>query len=166
MSRLHDAIDQIVFSRKYTINLLDTINVADWFRMPSEGVTHVAWQVGHLAMAQYRLGMLCLRGTRPADDALIPPNFILAFRRESVADPDPGKYPPPADIRATFDRVHEHLLTELATMPESDLDLPLLTPHRLSATRIACLRWCAAHEMLHGGQIGLLRRLLGHRPLW
>ena len=166
MSRLQDAIDQIVFARKYTINLLDTIDPSDWFRMPAEGVTHVAWQVGHLAMAQYRLGMLCIWGTRPGDDELIAPAFIKAFKRESVADPDPTNNPSPVDIRATFDRVHNQLMTELAVMPEADLDLPLVTPSRLSATRIECLRWCAAHEMLHGGQIGLLRRLFGHRPLW
>src|SRR5947208_5071025 len=103
MSRLRDALDRIAFARTYTTGLLDTIDPADWFRTPAEGVTHVAWQVGHLAFAQYLLCLKRVRGPRPDDEALIPTAFLKAFARESVPDPDPAKYPPAA-IRATFDR--------------------------------------------------------------
>lgn len=166
MSRIRDAVDQIIFARKYTCDFLDTIVPADWFRMPAEGVTHVAWQVGHLAFAQHRLALERLRGVRPEDESLISPAFIKIFGRDSVGDPDPSRFPPPAEIRATFDRVHERLLAELPSILDSHLDLPPLTPHRLCKTRIDCLRWCAAHEMVHAGQIALLRRLFGQRPIW
>ena len=33
-------------------------------------------------------------------------------------------------------------------------------------TKIDTLRWCGDHELIHAGQIGLLRRLLGHKPVW
>src|SRR5205085_2732252 len=105
MSRLRDAVEQVVFARRYTLGILDTIDPADWFRMPAEGITHVAWQVGHLAMVQFRLGMERVRGPRPGDEDLMPAAFLKAFGRDSVADPDPAKYPPPAVIRTTFDRV-------------------------------------------------------------
>ena len=166
MSRLRDAIDQIVFARTYTRGLLDTVDPADWFRTPAEGVTHVAWQVGHLAMAQYRLGMERLRGLRPADADLISPAFLKTFGRDSVVALDPAAYPPPADIRATFDRVHDQLLTELTAFPEADLDSPALTPHKFCRSKMECLRWCSAHEMVHAGQIALLRRLFGQKPMW
>ncbi len=166
MSRLRDAIDQIIFARKYTCDLLDTIHPEDWFRMPVEGVTHVAWQVGHLAFAQFRLVLERVRGVRPEDESLICPVFIRMFGRDSVADPDPSKYQPMAEIRASFDRIHERLLANLPLVPDSSLELPPLTPHRLCRTRIECLRWCAAHEMVHAGQIALLRRLFGQRPIW
>ncbi|MDB5311878.1 MAG: DinB superfamily protein [Gemmataceae bacterium] len=166
MSRLHDAVEQIVFARTYTLGLLGTIDPAGWFRTPAEGVTHVAWQVGHLAMAQYRLGMERLRGPRPEDFDLISPAFLKAFGRDSVAAPDPAAYPPPAEIRETFDRVHDRLLAELAAFPESDLGSPSVTPHKFCKTKIECVRWCSAHEMLHAGQIGLLRRLYGQNPMW
>jgi len=48
MSRLQLAIEQIVFARNYTIWLLDQTPVTEWFRQPPGGVSHVAWQVGHL----------------------------------------------------------------------------------------------------------------------
>jgi hypothetical protein len=166
MSRLRDAVDQIVFARTYTLSFLDAIPPADWFRMPAEGVTHVAWQVGHLAFAQYRLVLERVRGL-PADaESILSPAFLKTFGRDSTADADPAKYPPAGDIRAAFDRVHDRVLVELAAFPESDLGSPALTPHRLCQTKIDCLRWCAAHEMVHAGQVALLRRLFGQRPIW
>jgi uncharacterized damage-inducible protein DinB len=166
MSRLRDALDQIAFARDYTRGLLDTVPGADWFRMPAEGVTNVAWQVGHLAMAEYRLCLERLRGTHPEDERLIPAAFLKAFGRDSVPDPDPAKFPAVDEIRTTFDRIHAQVLAELADFPEADLDSPVLTPHRFVRTRIGALRWCAAHEMVHAGQIALLRRLFGQKPIW
>lgn len=69
------------------------------------------------------------------------------------------------EIRATFDRVHEQLLLELEHFSEGDFGSPPLTPHKFCNTKIACIRWCSAHEMLHAGQIGLLRRLFGQKPM-
>jgi hypothetical protein len=38
-------------------------------------------------------------------------------------------------------------------------------PHPLVRTKLWALLWCAQHEAVHAGQIGLLRRQLGHAPL-
>lgn len=59
------AREQIRFARQYTQRLLEQTPRGDWFRQPHEGVSHVAWQAGHLAMAQYRLALERLRGSRP-----------------------------------------------------------------------------------------------------
>ena len=69
-------------------------------------------------------------------------------------------------IRAVFDRVHERVMHNLADFPEADLDTPPLTPHKLAKTKLEILMWCGQHEMMHAGQIGLLRRQLGHKPQW
>src|SRR5262245_22769248 len=95
MSDLRTALDQIAFARRYTLGLLDSIDPADWFRMPAEGVTHVAWQVGHLAFAQYRRALARVPGPRPDAAELLPEPFLRLFGRESVPDPDPARYPPP-----------------------------------------------------------------------
>jgi uncharacterized damage-inducible protein DinB len=71
-----------------------------------------------------------------------------------------------AVIRAVFDRVHEQVLRDLPSHPEADLDTPLSPPHSIAKTKHEALLWCAQHEMVHAGQIGLLRRLLGKPPLW
>jgi DinB superfamily len=166
MPLLQLAIDQIVFARDYTVRLLDQTPTAEWFRQPSEGVTHIAWQVGHLAMAEYRLALERIRGPRPQDADLISDDFLCLFGRDSVPDADAAKYPKATDIRAVFDRVHQQTLRELATLDESELDKPVVKLHGLAKTKFRALMWCAQHEGVHAGQIGLLRRLLGHPPMW
>lgn len=166
MSRLKIVFDRIRFARRYTLGLLDDVKLADWFRQPSEGVTHIGWQVGHLAFAQYRLALERIRGRRPDDDSLIPGEFFTLFGRDSVPSPDPSVYPPPQDIRAVFDRMHARTLSEIDHLPDDELDKPPVVPHRLYNTKIDSLHWCVEHEMLHAGQIGLLRRLLDYEPQW
>ena len=166
MSRLRLALEQIVFARNYTIRLLDHTPVADWFRQSPGGVSHIAWQVGHLAFAEYRMALERIRGPRPQDADLISEGFLRLFGRDSMPDPDPAKYPGQAQIRAVFERVHGQALRELRGLDEGELDRPVLRPHPLVQTKLWALLWCAQHEAVHAGQIGLLRRQLGHAPLW
>jgi uncharacterized damage-inducible protein DinB len=165
-SNLALAIDQIRFARGYTLQLIADIDPAEWFHMPGGGVTHVAWQLGHLAMAEYRLALERTRGSLPEDDALIGEPFLKAFGRASAPSPDARQYPSPAEIRAVLDRVHEQTLRELPGLSEAALAEPPTKPHKLAATKLASILWCGQHEMLHAGQIGLLRRTLGRPPLW
>ncbi|OWK46809.1 DinB family protein [Fimbriiglobus ruber] len=166
MSRTQTLIASIVFSRSYTLRLVESIPVGEWFKIPPAGVSHVAWQVGHLAMAQYRLALQRIRGERPDDAALISPEFLKTFGRDSVADPDPSRFPSPEEIRAVFERVYARLMSELPSLEDATLDQPAATPHAFCKTKFDCLHWCSHHEMLHAGQIGLLRRQLGHKQLW
>jgi hypothetical protein len=166
MTRLQIAIDRIKFSREYSLQMLDNIPLADWFRMPSPAVTHIGWQVGHLAMAEYRMTLERVRGPRPEDDNLISGQFLKLFGKDSVPDWDASKYPAPSDIRGVLDRVHAEAMRELAELPEGEWDAAPLKPHSLAKTKMECVFWCAHHEMLHTGQIGLVRRLLGHAPIW
>jgi hypothetical protein len=166
MSRRDLALKQIEMVRAYTTRLIDNLRPQDWFRMPQGGVTHVAWQVGHLAFAEFRLAILRTRGARPDDAQVFPPSFEPLFGRTTVPDGDPGKYPTVAEIRAVFDRVHQRVLEEVPSIPESVLDDPVSPPHTVAKTKFESLLWCAQHEMVHAGQIGLLRRLFGYVPLW
>lgn len=165
-ARLQTALTNIAFARSYTLRFLNALPTADWFRMPPGGVTHVAWQVGHLAFAEYRLALLRIRGPEPDDANLIAEPFLKIFGRDSVAGADPAAYPSPDKIRAVFDRVHDRVLAELASVPDATLDEAPVTPHELCKTKLECLHWCSHHEAVHAGQVGLIRRLLGYPPIW
>lgn len=164
MSRLSEALEQIAFARRYLLERLDTVPLSQWFTVPAGAPYHIAWEVGHLAMAQSRLCLERLRTRTPEDDAIISEQFVHTFRRESLAEDATGFSA--EQIRATFDRVHARILEELPTYPDADLDLPPLAPHPLFATRIAGLRYAPLHEMIHCGQIAVLRRMLGLAPVW
>lgn len=165
MSRVAAVAEDIRSAREYTCALLETVDPADWFRIPPAGVTHVAWQVGHLAVAQYHLGLSRVRGARPEDEALISSDMLKRFGKGSVPEPDAAKNLPLDEIRAAFDRVHERVLQELAHLPDEALDEEVSKPHPRFNTKGGALAWAARHEMLHAGQIGLLRRQLGAEPL-
>jgi len=164
VNRLQLAIDQIVFARNYTIGLLEKTPKADWYRQPPGVVTHVGWQVGHIAFAEYRLALFRIRGEQPQDNDLLSPEFRRVFGANSVPQPDSAY--PQDEIRAVLDGVHEQVLRELPGLTDAELDQPVPHPHPFAKTKLLALLWCAYHEMLHAGQIGLLRRHLGYPPMW
>jgi DinB superfamily len=164
VNRLQLAIEQIVFARNYTLGLLDETKTEDWFRMPAGSVSHVGWQVGHLAFSEYRMALWRIRGAQPQDDELFSPEFKRLFGANSV--PQANSLYPADELRAVLNRVHEQVLRELPALDDAELDQPVPHPHRFANTKLLALLWCAHHEMSHAGQIGLLRRHLGYPPIW
>jgi hypothetical protein len=166
MTELERAKERVAFAHGYAARLLDDTDPADWFRIPQAGVSHIAWQVGHLAFADYRLVVLRLRGQLASDKELIPDEFLRLYGATSTPDPDPTRQPAPPAIRACFDRVHAAALSVISGFDPARLDEPIDPPHSIAKTKLDCLYWCAAHAMVHAGQLGLLRRQLGRAPLW
>jgi hypothetical protein len=160
------AIQQIQFARSYTLSLLDGIEEHEWFTMPSGAPSHLAWQVGHVAMAQYGLCLFRLRGRQEIDTELMSGSFRKLFSKGSIPDADAGKYPPPATIRGTFDRVYQQVLKELPSVEEASLADPVDMPYVEGyPNKLGALLLSSHHEMIHAGQIGLIRRLLGKAPV-
>ena len=164
MTNLESAINQIRTARAYTRHTLGHINDDDWFRMPDASVTHVAWQVGHLAASQYRSALRGMRDETAADAELLPTQFREQFGRGSVPFPDESAYPSPDEIRLVLDRVYKQVLEEARAMPDETINDPA-GPHPMFKTKLGALHWSVQHEFIHAGQIGLLRRLFGAEPL-
>lgn len=159
------AVEQIKFARAYTLSLLADVDDAEWFRVPAGGTTHIGWQIGHLAMAEYGLCLFRQRGRTPEDLELMPSKFRKQFSRGSTPDLDPANNPSPTELRNTFDRIHRQCLREMNTFPAEQLNEPIDMPYAAYPNKLGALLFCSHHEMLHAGQIGLLRRLLGKSPI-
>ncbi|MAE65206.1 MAG: hypothetical protein CMJ18_13125 [Phycisphaeraceae bacterium] len=165
MTPLELVTNQVRTARGYTRSLLKHTDEATWFDMPSGVSSHVAWQVGHLATAQFFLLCDRVRGRRDEDDQLITKDFMKLFTRGSVADADRTIYPQASEIADVFDRVHEQALRELEALDESVLDDPVEPPHPMFTTKAGAVQFASQHEFLHAGQIGMLRRLMGLESL-
>lgn len=164
--RLSIAIRHIEFARKYSRSLLDDLDDGDWFWSPDQFTTHIAWQAGHLAMSQYGLTLFQQRGRDLAvDKKLMSSKFRKLFMRGTKPVADRDAYPEPAEILETLDRVHEQMRKEVVTFDGEQLDEPVGPPHAGFATRYGALLFAGDHEMVHSGQIGMLRRLMGKQPL-
>lgn len=164
-TRLEVAQKQIEFARSYTMTLLDEVPDEYWFRQPSEGVTHIAWQVGHLAMAQYGLCLFRQRGRAEIDTELMSSSFRKKFSKGTTPSADADFYPTRDEILETFDRVYDQAMKEISDLTDDQLDNPIDMPYAGYATQLGALLFCSHHELIHAGQIGLIRRLLGKDPV-
>lgn len=162
---LHLALASLESARSYTLSLLEDIDSDDWFRMPQGAPTHLAWQIGHLAMAEYGLALFRQRGRQPLDLDLMSSSFRKLFSKGSLPEANPSVYPSMEEIHQTLARVHKQVLAEAPGFSESQLAESVEMPYFGSPTRLGALVFCSHHEMIHAGQIGLLRRLLGKNPV-
>ena len=179
--RLETAIRHIEFVRKYTMTLLEDLEPDDWFWMPGgsktsgletgdsetgEFKTHIAWQVGHIAISEYGLTLYQQRGRdREVDAGLMSSKFRKLFMRGTDPSLDIENHPSPDEILLVLDNVHRQMRTEIVSFDGEALDQELGPPTSSYATRYGALLFAGDHEMLHAGQIGMLRRLMGKAPL-
>jgi len=158
-------------SRQYTLSLLEGLEDEDWFWTPAAagaGVdygSHIAWQVGHIAMAEYGLLLFRQRGRAEVDLELMPGSFRKRFAKGSQPSSDRAAYPAPNEILAQLNKIRAQVLAELPTFGSASLDEPLDPPTAGYATKYGAMLMAPQHEMLHCGQIGVLRRLMGRSPI-
>ena len=164
-STLELAIKQISFAQSYTLELLEDIDDADWFAVPEGATTHVAWQVAHLAMARYGLCLFRQRGRADVDRDLLPRGFVKSYGKGSTPDPAPENNLSPTEIRDIYEKVSQQALAEMEGFSDEQLNESIDMPYAVYPTKLGCLIFCSHHEMLHAGQIGLIRRLLGKEPV-
>jgi hypothetical protein len=162
---LQSALDLFQSARKYTLSLVDGMTPEQWYWTPQPPASHIAWQVGHLAVAQYGLMLFRQRGRAEVDAELMSGEFRKLFMKGTNPQSDPTIYPRPDEIISVLNRVHDQALSEAANFDPSALDAATDPPHAGPPTRLGSLYFAGYHEMLHAGQIGLLRRLMGLNPI-
>lgn len=152
-------------ARSYLRTLLDDLTEDDWYWLPPQGISCIAWQVGHLAMAEYGLLLFRQRGRQSIDSELMSGAFRKRFAKGSTPPQEREQYPSREEILATLDAVHSQALKEVPAYSNDELSEPVDQPHAAYATRFGALLFAGDHEMLHAGQIGMLRRLMGKDPV-
>jgi len=163
--RLEIAKKNIASSREYTLTLLNDLDDEQWFWTPEPAISHIAWQVGHIAMAQYGLTLFRQRGRSDIDGSLIPNRFRKKVMKGTHPEASPEAYLPPLEILQVLNRVNDQMLLEIDGLDGPNLDEPVDLPYSGFPTRYGSLLFAANHEMLHAGQIGVLRRLMGMSPI-
>jgi hypothetical protein len=53
----------------------------------------------------------------------------------------------------------------LAARTDDELDVPVEQPHPVFKTKLEAIEYNPPHELVHAGQIALLRRMMGKPPL-
>ncbi|MEO0530533.1 MAG: DinB family protein [Planctomycetota bacterium] len=165
-TRLVTALDRIRDSRAMTERMIDGVEPHEWFWQPGEGLGSIGWHLGHMAFAQYFLCLKRLRGRTEEDCEMIPTAFLKRYKQGSTPKGGAENNESIDVILSTLAAVHERALVELAERTDAELDVPSSPPHPIFTTKLGAIEWCSQHEMMHNGQIALLRRLLGKPPRW
>jgi hypothetical protein len=164
-ARLEAALERIRRVRAYTRQYLPDLTSDEWFWSPSEYTTHIGWQIGHIAVAQYNLCLRRLRGRTADDSSLISDAYIDAFKIGSQPLAGAKANLPLEEIQRVFDAVYNQVLTELPLVDNAELDAPVDPPHPAFKTKLGAIDYSPSHELVHAGQIAMLRRLMGKPPL-
>jgi len=149
----------------YTQQFLANLAPDEWFWSPSGYTTHIAWQAGHIAVAQYNLCLRRLRGRISADEEIITDAFVDAFKIGSQPLAGAANNLPLEEIQRVFAAVHAQVLAELPLVDNAELDTPIDPPHPAFKTKFGAIEFSPNHELVHAGQIAMLRRLMGKPAL-
>jgi len=158
-------MQQMRFARQYTLQLLDSIPHSLWYEQPVGLSTHVAWQVGHLAVSQYGLMLFRQRGRAAGDLELMPGWLRKQFGRGSQPASSAAGQPEPAELLARLAAIDKQAVQEVPGLTAETLREPIDMPYAAYPIKLGALMFCPIHEGIHAGQIGLLRRLHGLAPL-
>jgi len=154
-------------SRRITEGVITALKSEDdWFFKAHATANFPLWIVGHLALAD---NMFVSR-FRP-HLATKPEGWDELFWFGSKHSLDRGVYPSPEIVLAYFRDRRETLLKVLDEVTEEELNRPAPPAGQKSpiagAPNIGHLfLFAAMHESLHGGQLTIAHRGLGHAPLF
>ena len=159
------ALLQLQFDRDYVLNLLESTPRELWYDMPAGYHSNVAWQVGHLAVSQYGLLLYRQRGRGDNDMQLMPGWFRKKFSRGTSPTEINSELVSIDDLLARFDLINNEARKLAPTLTAASLREPIDMPYAGYPCKLGAIVFCPLHEMIHAGQIGLLRRGLGLEPV-
>lgn len=154
-------VSQQAWTRQYCLQLLEDVPEKDWYVIPSGMTSHIAWQVGHLAVAQYGLMLFRQRGRAEGDIDLMPSWLRKQFGRGTQPMVYSDSAPSPQELLDRLNAIHQRAAVETKTLQAATLREPCDLPYCLFPTKLGALMMATVHEGIHAGQIGLLRRGLG-----
>ena len=133
----------------------------DWTRQVVPGTNHALWFAGHMATTDnYFIGRIAPERTKNFDD------WDKLFSMGSKPTSDPDDYPPVAEV---LDAMRERR-TVLLDLLRGRSDAELAGPPAAGASDFlpdlaSIFEMATWHESMHLGQVTVVRRALGHRPL-
>jgi len=155
-------IEALKFARRITLGLLEGIEDQQFLHRPLPGGNHAMWIVGHIACEDDEF-LSELAGRKQQLSKPWHDNFGMG----STPSDDASAYPSIAEIKTQLASLREQFLGWLQTMPEARLGQPLPESWATFAPNYAAFMSTAAcHEMLHAGQLTVVRRSLGLKPVF
>jgi len=137
---------------------LGDLEDADLMRRPGKGCNHLAWQIGHLVVAE----IMMLGGMFPEFKTELPEGFEEAHHKDKVDCDDASKFNTLAEYLELMTKVRANTLAALEAMDESKLDDPAPEQMRAFCPTVGDMMiLIGTHPMMHAGQVVPVRRECG-----
>ena len=158
-----DAIQSALGSTKFLVTrYLDELSDADLLVRPVPGANHIAWQLGHLIVAERNMSQGHLPGAAYPE---LPAGFAERHKKETASS-DTG-FGTKAEYLDLFNKVRQTTMDALAKLSDADLDKPTTGQMAKFAPKLGNLFLLQAnHALMHGGQFSVVRRKLGKPVLF
>jgi len=154
-----DAKDLIrgAFARAQMVSdmLLEDLDESEIMMRPAEHANHIAWQLGHLIVSFNMFGNKVRADSMPA----LPEGFVEQHSKETSASDDASGFLSKGEYLDLLNQNREGLVGLVA---EADLDAAAPEEMQGYCQSVGdMLDLAASHELMHSGQITVLRRRLG-----
>ncbi len=137
---------------------------ADLLIRPVPNANHIAWQLGHLIVAEQNLCKGYLPGARYPE---LPVGFSGQHGKDTAAMEPAKGFLGRDQYLDLFKRSREATIAVLDVLPDADLDKPVSGPMAQFAPTVASLLLLQAnHTTMHSGQFTVVRRKLGKPVLF
>jgi uncharacterized damage-inducible protein DinB len=157
--KAHDAIVQMLDTARFvTTTYLSDLSDEELLVRPVPGAHHIAWQLGHLLHSECSMIEGVQTGTAPQ----LPPGFAKYHSKEAASDDVPEHFLSKGEYLILMTRVREVTRSLLMQFSEDQLDIPGPEAMRSYAPTIgAVFLMIGSHEIMHSGQLAVVRRKLG-----
>jgi len=156
--KAHDLIRYLLGTSRYVMSTyLEDMSDAELLVQPVEGAHHAAWQLGHLILSERRM----VDAVRGGSGIALPDGFEAAHPkggapgiREAVVRK--------SEYQGLMELQRQQTLGLLARLPEEELSAVAPEIVRAYAPTVgAVFATIGGHELMHSGQIAVIRRALG-----
>jgi hypothetical protein len=165
---MNSPIDALLYSletsRRLFNRFTEDLTPGDYLHRPVPKANCAAWIIGHLILAERRFGSRVDCKCPP-----IPPGFEKQYARDEMA-PCAADFGDVLILRPLFNSHRDATIAAVRTFPVERLNEPIPAPTTAPVpapfkTIGESVQFTCFHQMMHTGQITIIRRSLGRPPI-
>ena len=157
--RAHDVIIQLLDTARFvTGTYLSDLSDSDLLVRPVPGAHHTAWQLGHLIQSECSM----IEGIEAGVAPKLPEGFAEAHSKEKGSEDGPAAFLSKAAYLDLMTAVRQATKALLTRRSDAELDAPGPEAMRSYAPTVGSVfSMIGSHEIMHSGQVAVIRRKLG-----
>lgn len=153
-----DMIQELLGTSRFVLcSYLSDMSDADILVPPVPGAHHAAWQLGHLIASEYKM----IEGIAPGRSPQLTESFLQVHAKDGGAS-DLSAFLGVDGYRKLMAAQREATLSVARELPEHRLGQPAPEFMRSYAPLVSSVfLTIGGHELMHSGQLAVIRRALG-----